>query len=252
MLAAGLGRRLFGDDNAEPPKSLLRFDGVTLLARHVEALVQCGASGLTVVVGHRHEDLREELAAVAPAGFVDIVYNPRFKEGPKLSLARGGETLRSGDSVLFMDADVLYHVELMERLVNSAHESCFVMDRAFQSTDDFVKVCLRNGRIVDFGKIVGETFDVMGEWPGLCRFDPATAAQIADSVDGFIARDDIEGAYEEAFREVLAASPPDTFGVEDITGIPWVEIDYETDLEKAATRVLPRILKHDTSPARSA
>ena len=70
MLAAGLGRRLFGDDNGELPKSLLRFDGVTLLARHVDALVQCGATGLTVVVGHRHEDLRAELKDTAVLGWL--------------------------------------------------------------------------------------------------------------------------------------------------------------------------------------
>jgi len=34
-----------------------------------------------------------------------------------------------------------------------------------------------------------------------------------------------------------------TFGYEDITGIPWVEIDYESDLKKAATQVILRIIE---------
>jgi len=241
MLAAGLGRRLYGDENEELPKALLMFDGQTLLQRHIDALVACGVVELTLVVGHRHEDILEEAHRVAPEGFVKSVYNPRYREGPKISLAAGEAVLRSGRPVIFMDADVLYHPELLERLVKSRHDTCFVMDREFQSTDDFVKVCLLGDRLVDFGKQVGETHDTVGEWPGFFKMSPEIAAAIADSVEGFIARGAIEGAYEEAFREVLAESIPGTFGVEDITGVPWVEIDFADDLEKATTRIYPRI-----------
>ncbi len=241
MLAAGLGRRLYGDENQELPKALLKFDGQTLLHRHIDTLVACGVVELTLVVGHRSEDVLEEAHRVAPDGFIKSVYNPRYREGPKISLAAGEAVLRSGRQVIFMDADVLYHPTLMERLVNSAHDTCFVMDREFQSTDDFVKVCLLENRLVDFGKQVGDTHDTVGEWPGFFKMSPEVAAAIADSVEGFIARGAEGGAYEEAFREVLADSTPGTFGVEDITGVPWVEIDFEGDLEKATTRIYPRI-----------
>jgi choline kinase len=245
MLAAGLGRRLYGDENSELPKSLLKFAGETLLQRHIESLVACGVTSLTLVVGHRHEDVLAEVRSVAPAGFVESVFNPRYREGPKLSLALGSKTLRSGDEVLFMDADVLYHQELLSRLVSSRHSSCFVMDRNFQSTDDFVKVCVRDDQVVDFGKVVDEGHDTVGEWPGFCKLAPSVARAIDDSVAGFIARDDIEGAYEEAMREVLVSAAPQTFGVEDITGIPWMEIDYKADLEKAARSIFPRIAAHN-------
>ncbi|HEX9569237.1 MAG TPA: hypothetical protein VF987_06110, partial [Rhodospirillales bacterium] len=35
MLAAGVGRRLYGDENDNLPKALLEFDGHTLFERHV-------------------------------------------------------------------------------------------------------------------------------------------------------------------------------------------------------------------------
>ena len=241
MLAAGLGRRLYGDENQELPKALLTFDGQTLLQRHIDTLVACGVVELTLVVGHRSDDILAEAHRVAPEGFVRSVFNPRYREGPKLSLAAGEAVLRSGDPVIFMDADVLYHPQLMERLVNSVHDTCFVMDREFQSTDDFVKVCLRDERIVDFGKQVGDAHDTVGEWPGFFKMSANVATAIAISVENFIARGIVEGAYEEAFREVLMESTPGTFGYEDITGIPWVEIDFENDLEKATARVFPRI-----------
>ena len=37
------------------------------------------------------------------------------------------------------------------------------------------------------------------------------------------------------------AEPHGTFGYEDITGIPWVEIDFPRDLITAERTVLPRI-----------
>ena len=38
MLAAGLGRRLYGDENQELPKALLQFGGQTLIERHISIL----------------------------------------------------------------------------------------------------------------------------------------------------------------------------------------------------------------------
>ena len=67
MLAAGLGRRLYGDENEELPKPLLRFAGDTLLKRHIDTLRGCGVTSMTLVVGHRSGDIESEIDAVAPS-----------------------------------------------------------------------------------------------------------------------------------------------------------------------------------------
>ncbi len=41
-------------------------------------------------------------------------------------------------------------------------------------------------------------------------------------------------------------------GVEDVTGLPWVEIDFPEDLEKAEAEVLPALLDLPSGPLRSA
>ena len=241
MLAAGLGRRLYGDENQELPKALLQFGGQTLIERHIRILQNCGVDELNLIIGHRKEDLLAEVMSVAPDGFVKSFYNPRYREGPKHSLARGEEVLRSGDDILFMDADVLYHPKLLQKLVNSKHKTCFVIDREFQSTDDFVKVCINDGEIVNFGKSLGNNYDVVGEWPGFFKMSEKIASQIADSVLGFIARGEDDGAYEDAFCEVLKKSAPGTFSYEDITGIAWVELDYDADIKKATKEIFPQL-----------
>ena len=241
MLAAGLARRLYGDENDNLPKALLSFGGESLLQRHIEILKACDVEELFLVVGHRSDDLLDEAQRIAPDGFVKSVFNPHYHEGPILSLACGGPALRSGNPVVFMDADVLYHPDILHRLVRSSHDTCFVFDREFQSTDDFVKVCLRAGQVVDFGKTLTREYDMVCEWPGFVKMAPDIAAKVADHADYIVTSGEIEGAYERAITAVLHSEPMGTFGCEDITGIPWVEIDYESDLKKAATQVIPRI-----------
>ena len=241
MLAAGLGRRLFGDENHEPPKALLRFEGQSLLERHIELLQAHNVEELVLIVGHEKDLLLDEAHRVSHPGFVRSFENPRYREGPILSLATGEEVLRSGSDVLFMDADVLYHPLLLEKLLVSPKRSCFLIDREFQSDDDPVKICLKDGRLVDFGKIVEAEYDTVGEWPGFMKMEPRIASLVMDAALEIIASGEIEGAYERAMRAVLMSEPDGTFGYEDVTGIPWVEIDYPSDLKKATSKVFPRI-----------
>ena len=241
MLAAGVGRRLFGDDNDDLPKALLRFEGQSLLERHIEMLQICNIEELVLVVGHRKEDLIAEALKVAHDGFIRWIDNPRYREGPILSLAAGEEVLRSGSDVLFMDSDVLYHPLLLEKLIASPHRTCFIVDREFQSDDDPVKVCLKDDIVVDFGKVIGEDHDMVGEWPGFMKMESCIAGLMMDAAQKIIDADEIEGAYERAMKAVLKSEPPETFGFEDVTNIPWVEIDYPSDFEKATDKVFPRI-----------
>ncbi len=243
MLAAGVGRRLYGDENDDLPKALLSFGGESLLQRHIEILKDCAVEQLFLVIGHRSEDLIAESNRIASDGFVKTIFNPRYQEGPILSLACGSPVLRSGSPVVFMDADVLYHPEILRRLVASQHETCFVFDREFQSTDDFVKLCLLDGKVVDFGKDLIREHDTICEWPGFMKMSPDIAAKIADYAEHIVASGEIEGAYERAISAVLYKEPIGKFGCEDITGIPWVEIDYDSDLKKAVTQIIPRITR---------
>lgn len=241
MLAAGVARRLYGDENDNLPKVLLEFEGKTLLARHIEILRQLGVDELVMVVGHRKEDLFREIEAAAPEGFVRTIFNPRYKEVPILSLAKAADDLRSGDDALFMDADVLYHPEMMRRLIQSPFENCFIMDRNFDPESDPVKLCMRDGEPVDFGKQVTDDYHVIGEWPGFLKMSASIAAKLGDIAQQYATEDDLIRNYEPAMCNVLLAEPVGTFGVEDITGIPWIEIDFPGDLIRAEEIIYPKV-----------
>ncbi len=48
--------------------------------------------------------------------------------------------------------DVLYDERLMARLLDSALPDCLLLDREIEPGDEPVKLCVRDGRIVDFRK----------------------------------------------------------------------------------------------------
>ena len=49
--------------------------------------------------------------------------------------------------------------------------------------------------------------------------------------------------YEDAIRDVMGAPSDNGFSFEDITGLPWIEIDFADDIERARNVILPRIRK---------
>jgi len=249
MLAAGVGRRLFGDDYNQPPKALIELDGKSLLHRHIENLHALGVDGMTLVVGFRKKEIvaaaRAAAQAIGVPDFVQPITNPRYRGGPVISLWTARETLYSGDDILFMDADVLYHPNLLERLIQSPHGNCFLFERDMDEGEDPVKVCIRDGNPVEFGKMIEGDFDLVGEWPGFMRMTPEIATKVGKATEAFIDEARLELTYEEAIRRVVVSEPPGTFGIEDITGIPWIEIDFPEDLELAKTEILPKLANPD-------
>ena len=241
MLAAGRGMRLSGGSGRLPPKSLLQFGGKSLLRRHIEALRAAGIDKLTMVLGYRADDIRAELAAIGADGSIGTIFNPRYREGAVVSLWMGRQVLRGGADVLLMDADVLYDPSLLRRLTGSPYRNCLLIDRDLEPGEEPVKICLRGGRIVDFGKIVEGNFEVVGEWPGFLRLGPEMADKLAAAAEAYVFSGRHEEPYEPAIRDVLLGEPADRFGCEDITGLPWIEIDTPEDLRRARDVIAPAL-----------
>ena len=244
MLAAGVGSRLFGAGGAGSPKVLLDFDGKTLLQRHVETLLAAGIEHLAVVVGYRKDDVIDALVATAPSGFASWIENPDFREGSVVSMCSARDELASGECVLFMDSDVLYHPEVLFRLVRAERENCFLFDRHLDADEEPVRICIRGGEPVDIGKGIAGAFDLVGEWPGFLKLAPRIGRRVAGLAQAFADGERRDAPYEDVLRDALNQAPPGTFAYEDISGLPWIEIDFPDDLARARTEILPRIRSH--------
>jgi choline kinase len=243
ILAAGIGRRLGepGEGQHKMPKALLDLDGKTLLARHIGILRRLGISDITVIIGFAAAQMGSALAALDEGPPIRAVINPDFREGSVVSLWAGRAVLRSGAPVILMDADVLYDARLMTRLIDSPNADCLLLDREIEPGDEPVKLCIRDGRIVDFHKRPSEPHEWHGESVGFFRFSATTAQELADRAEDYVATGRRMMEYEEPIRDMIIASALDRFGFEDITGLPWTEIDFPEDVVKARA-LLPELV----------
>ncbi|MGK2926065.1 MAG: NTP transferase domain-containing protein [Lysobacterales bacterium] len=242
ILAAGRGSRLADYNPDGHPKCLMEFGGRSLLARHLELLHRFGVRQADLVVGFEADRIIEHMATLTERPDVALHYNPRYEQGSVISLWAAADALRSGDPVLVMDADVLYHPGILQRLVQTSIENCYLLDRDFAPGDEPVKIAVRDGVMVEFRKqlAAGLEYDTIGESVGFFRFGAACAATIADTCARYDAEGLADTPHEEALRDVLLAHPGD-FGYEDVSGLPWIEIDFPEDVARAGREILPAI-----------
>ncbi len=243
LLAAGVGQRL-GEVSGNRPKCLLEFGGKTLLKRHLEILKYYGITQVILVTGYRSNLLTAEIQVAGFADFVTTVHNPDYEKGSVLSMKTGLDVLTDDADFLLMDADVLYDHNIIGRLIYTRLRNCFLLDRNFIPGDEPVKLCVRNGQLIEFRKQVAANmqFDYQGESVGFFRFSGATRAQLLQSADEYLRRGEDRQPYEECIRDLLLASP-DEFSFEDVTGLRWIEIDFPEDVGRAKTEILPAIAR---------
>jgi choline kinase len=242
ILAAGHGSRLAEFNPQGRPKCLMPFGGSSLLARHLDILHNLGIRQADLVIGYEADQIIEHVAGLRSRPDVAFHFNPRYRQGSVISLWAAAETLASGSEILLMDADVLYHPDILFRLVHSTHPNCFLLDRDFVPGDEPVKIAVRGGLMVEFRKRLdkGLQYDYLGESVGFFRLAPDSAARMSAECERFDAEGLADAPHEEVLRKVLLENPS-SFAFEDITGLPWIEIDFPEDARRARDEILPAI-----------
>lgn len=245
IYAAGAGRRLtsvFGDR----PKILLEFAGKSLLERHVQCLREVGIGRLTVVSGYRQELIQQVLPTLRARYGMEIqqLINPLYNEGSILSLATSIpvlQTLAGNQPGLLMDGDVLYPAEILRRLLDSPPPTALLIDRDYSTDDDDpVLVPITNGRPFDFVKKWQGKAEQIGESIGFFKVSPHDLPELITITQSMSVGAGRSSSYDEVLRKLVQAG---RFGHEDVTALPWTEIDFPGDVERAAREILPAIEK---------
>jgi len=248
ILAAGRGSRLQQPGNqqvqvAALPKCLLKFGGVSLLERHLRLLRRAGVTDVVLALGFKHDLIEAELAQLGWQPRPQIVLNPGFELGSVLTVHTVAEPMTRGGDVLLMDADVLYHERIMTALVSGAGPiNRVLLDKDFEAGDEPVKLCVREGVPVELRKQLpaGLQYDTIGESVGFFRFDNAAARRFISIVAQYVESGRANLPHEEAIRDLLREGSQ-RFEVADVTGAPWIEIDFPADVARAAQEILPQL-----------
>jgi choline kinase len=235
LLLAGIAKRLkpWSDTN---PKCLVPIGHKPLLHRYLTLLPEAGVDEIIAVIGHEGEQIVRYVGAEFPRLKVRFIDNPDCTLGNVISLWLAQKFLR-GDT-LVMDGDVLFGRDLLEKLVRSPQARCLLLDETFKETGEEMKLMAREGRVWSIGRKVDFPYDLVGEGVGFLKLDDAGSRTMAAELRAFVADGKVKVEYEDVLNEVLKEI---AIGYERVGGIPWTEIDFPEDVEKAESLVLPRL-----------
>jgi len=235
ILAAGIGKR-FKEITDHYPKCLLALRGKTLLERALSALSLAGIKDAVIVVGYLSDMIRRKIGDAYDGVRVRYVVNDQYHKGAILSLWSAREEFN--DDILIMDADVLFPVAMISRLVHSLQPNCFLLDGRAKNTGEEQMLLTRGGRVLDIVRGGTGDYDVVGESVGFLKVCRQDAPQLRLILEDLVAwgKDALE--HEEAFALFLRQCK---VGFERVDDLPWIEIDFPEDLQRAESEVLPRL-----------
>ncbi|SNR72495.1 phosphocholine cytidylyltransferase family protein [Blastococcus mobilis] len=230
ILAAGMGTRL-GRDHPKPLTPL--HDGRTILRRQLDGLrTVLGADvPITAVVGYRCEMIMQ----AAPD--LTFVYNPDFAvTNTSKSLLRALSNSRDG-GVLWLNGDVVFDPAVLELVLPLLQEDqSFVCVDTNTVADEEVKYTLDGeGFVRELSKtVVGG----LGEAVGINFVSAADKSALIEHLGACDVQDYFERGMETAIDERGLRFRP-----VDISRFAAVEVDFETDLQRANT-LLPGTRNH--------
>ena len=234
ILAAGKGSRLNGTAGTMP-KCLVEVGGRSLIERQIESLQRLGIDDVVVVVGCEHHHVRRVCGKN-----VSYIENARYAETNSLySLWLARPLLYEGFVVL--NCDVLFHPALLQDLLTSRHEDALLLGyrEAHQPLfgEEEMKVRVRHGRVVEMSKTM-DPAKADGENLGIVKFGARGAAALVDIMGRIVGEGRLREWAPRAFTEFAQEHPLHAIGTR---GLPWIEIDFPEDYERAVNEVLPRI-----------
>ena len=235
ILAAGKGSRLNGT-LGDKPKCLLRVGNKTLVERQIESFRAVGIDDIVIVVGCQAERVQRTCGHR-----ITYVENTRFAQTNSLySLWLARPLLLDGFVV--MNCDVLFHPRLLEDLVTSRHPDALLIAYCDAPLgDEEMKIKVRRGCVVDIAKTLAPD-EADGENLGVVKFGAEGARLLATLMDERVGAGNLRDWAPKAFGDFARLRPLHVIGTR---GLPWTEIDFPEDYERAVRDVLPAIEGED-------
>jgi len=240
ILVAGIGARL-GDVEGRP-KCLVPVGERSLLLRALDALLAVGVEEIVFATGYREEAIREAVEG--------LPLRAHFCPNPAYSSTQNAVSLHhcadavAGRSFFKLDGDVLFGVEVLERLRAGEGAIRAAVDRSVALADEEMKVLMEGDRITAFGKHL-DPARAAGESIGIERIDASIAGRLFEALAEAV-RQGRTGIYYEHVYDALLGEGVDVRSV-DVTGLPWTEIDTPEDLAQAQL-LLRRMRGAEPSP----
>lgn len=229
IVAAGEARRLRPvADNI--PKCFLPVGGRPLIEYSLQALKRCSIEQIAFVVGY----LKDEFPARLGNRY-EYIFNPFYAmTNDMASLWFAKEFVRGSDFV-YMHSDLLYHPDILAMTVASQAEIALAVEETV-CDKEMMKVRMDGLYLLESSKEV-PLDEAFGEWTGITKFTSAGWQKYLSVVEQLLA----EGAFNvyDTVAMNRLVQKERVIQIVPFWGLPFIEIDYPEDLEKARDEIAP-------------
>lgn len=222
ILAAGLSSRFGGTQKALHP-----LGGSTLLERSLRQLHVAGVASVTVVTGHRNEDVEQALQSIG--GGTRTLHNARYAEWNNFhSVELACEQLPAGD-VLVLNGDVVYTPAALAAVLRAEAGDLYLAVDDAEVDDEAMKVAVEGSRIVGISKSLPAEASA-GEFVGISRLTPAARDWYVTLARWGSGRGLTSHYYEDVYDGLCRNLVALHCAVEQAD---WAEVDEAADLDRA-------------------
>lgn len=229
ILAAGTGSRLRAVSKGTH-KALIRIGERRLIDYQLDLLAAVNIEAVCIVAGY---DANEVCSVLGVGG--ECIVNPRYAETNSLyslNLARDWVT---GPFVL-MNCDVFAHPDVFHRVL-AVNGNAFAYDSSSGHEEEHMKVSLEGNYLKAMSKVLPKK-ETGGENVGILQFDEESAELLFSEASELIASGKDDRWVAAAVTRIANRVP---MRAVDIAGLPWIEIDFPEDLERARREICPDI-----------
>jgi len=243
-LAAGIGERL-RPLTYTTNKSLIEFNGESLTEMCLRTFADLGITEVVMIVGHFANQIKKRIGRKFHGMTIKYVYNPFYPvSGGAHSLWLARQEFE-GKPCIVMDGDHLMDPELQRKLLESKYENCMLVDDTAKLPLTEETAVVGHQGLIKYlawspnGELfrMAESENVIGEAVVMVKLGADASTALSYEVDRYL-REGKTGKLEiiEPLNNTFRRH--DTWYI-STEGLPWIEIDFESDLEKARNEVFP-------------
>ena len=143
------------------------------------------------------------------------------------------------DGFVVLNSDVLFHPQMLADLLESSYPDALLISDMDTNPlgDEEMKIKVRNHLVVDMSKEL-DPLDADGENVGIVKFSPSGAKLLVEYMDRIIGSGAVKHWAPRAFLEYARHHPLHALST---GGLPWIEIDFPQDYQRAVSEIFPQI-----------
>jgi histidinol-phosphate/aromatic aminotransferase/cobyric acid decarboxylase-like protein/CTP:phosphocholine cytidylyltransferase-like protein len=216
---------------------MLTVAGTTIIGRIIDGLIENRVTDIVVVTGYRAEELTAYLTNTYPALSFTFIHNEKYRETNNIySLALAFEKITFDSDVILIESDLIYHPQIISRLIASPYANVALVDRYHTGMDGTV-VAINNDIITNIipSHLQPESFDFSDKYKTLniYKFSQAFCETTFKKLLVYYANVIDNNCYYELILGIIIYLGRESMHAVVVDGEQWSEVDDPNDLQVA-------------------